>query len=199
MSVLAGLAPGDAAGLLFDWDGTLVDSQDANCRAMATALAEHGVTLEPAWFNARTGLSSAEMVRALIVERGLPLEQSVEDIVSSRDSHFLGTAAEISVHAPIAAVAATFHGRLPMAVASGGTRHIIESTLRHLSIGHRFSAVVTRDDVAQGKPAPDIFLRAAQLLGVPPEGCLVYEDSEEGISAAHAAGMRVIDVRPFTR
>ncbi|MEU2118146.1 HAD family hydrolase [Streptomyces sp. NPDC016459] len=59
-------------------------------------------------------------------------------------------------------------------------------------------ALVTRDDVDRGKPAPDIFLRAAEMLGAHPSRCTVYEDSDEGIEAAHAAGMPVIDVRPYT-
>jgi HAD superfamily hydrolase (TIGR01509 family) len=86
-----------------------------------------------------------------------------------------------------------------MAIASGGARHVIEHTLQHVGLRDAFGVVVTRDDVARGKPAPDIFLRAASQLRVPPNRCVVYEDSDEGIRAARAAGMAVIDVRSHTR
>lgn len=197
--MLPELHPGDAGALLFDWDGTLVDTQRANYLAMAGALAEEDVRLDQEWFDARTGLSSAEMVRLLAHEGGLRLRRSVEEIVADRDERFLRTAHEIRVHPEIEAVVSSFHGRLPMAVASGGARKVIETTLSRLPIRHRFGALVTRDDVERGKPAPDIFLRAAKLLGVPPHRCTVYEDSDEGIAAAHAADMAVIDVRPLTR
>ncbi|MEU8178934.1 HAD family phosphatase [Microbispora hainanensis] len=197
--MLPELHPGNADALLFDWDGTLVDTQRANYLAMAGALAEEGVRLDQEWFDARTGLSSAEMVRLLAREGGLRFRRSVEEIVADRDERFLRTAHEIRVHPEIEAVVSSFHGRLPMAVASGGARKVIETTLRHLPIRHRFGTLVTRDDVERGKPAPDIFLHAAKLLGVPPHRCTVYEDSDEGIAAAHAADMAVIDVRPLTR
>lgn len=77
-------------------------------------------------------------------------------------------------------------------------REIILSTLRHLAFRDWFDAVVTRDDVERGKPAPDIFLNAAAALQADPARCVVYEDSDEGISAARAAGMHFIDVRPYT-
>ncbi|MGW5264981.1 HAD family hydrolase [Microbispora sp. NPDC004025] len=197
--MLPELHPGDAGALLFDWDGTLVDTQRANYLAMARALKEEGVRLDQKWFDARTGLSSAEMICLLAREGGLRLRRTVEEIVADRDERFLRTAHEIRVHPEIEAVVSSFHGRLPMAVASGGARKVIETTLRHLPIRHRFATLVTRDDVERGKPAPDIFLHAAKLLRVPPHRCTVYEDSDEGIAAAHAADMAVIDVRPIIR
>ncbi|ASU82599.1 HAD family phosphatase [Nocardiopsis gilva YIM 90087] len=192
------LVPHNADCLLFDWDGTLVDSQYTNYRAMSGALATEGVVLEQEWFDARTGLSSAEMIRTLVEERGLRLSRSVEQIVSERDELFLKEAHNVRPHAEVLKVVDAMHRRLPMAVASGGARHIIEETLRHQPFHDHFDTLVTRDDVQRGKPAPDIFLRAAQDLGAAPSRCTVYEDSDEGIAAAHAAGMAVIDVRPFT-
>jgi HAD superfamily hydrolase (TIGR01509 family) len=197
--LLAELHPGRARALLFDWDGTLVDSQHANYRAMAEALAPHGMTLRQEWFDARTGLSSADMIRTLAQETGLRSTPPIGELVAARDRRFLADAARIRLHPQVAEVVHAYHGALPMAVASGGARQVIEATMRHLSLQDLFTAVVTRDEVERGKPAPDIFLQAAEALSVPPAHCLVYEDSDEGIAAAHAAGMPVIDVRPFTR
>lgn len=70
-------------------------------------------------------------------------------------------------------------------------------TLRALGLEQHFNAIVTRDDVRRGKPAPDIFLEAAHRLAVAPETCLVYEDSDQGLQAAVEAGMDAIDVRQF--
>ncbi|MEV7597066.1 HAD family phosphatase [Kitasatospora sp. NPDC089797] len=197
--MLAELHPGPARALLFDWDGTLVDSQDANFRAMGAALAPHGLGLDQDWFDARTGLSSADMIQALAAETGARLTAPVEDLVAARDRHFLANADRIRVHPQVAEVAMAYHGTLPLAVASGGARRIIETTMRHLSLEWLFTALVTRDEVDRGKPAPDIFLRAAEALRTAPADCLVYEDSDEGIEAARTAGMAVIDVRPVTR
>ncbi|MFC5721269.1 HAD family hydrolase [Streptomyces gamaensis] len=193
------LAPRTAACLLFDWDGTLVDTQYANYRAMAATLATEGITLEQEWFDARTGTSSAEMIRTLRDERNAALSRPVDDLVAERDALFLKEAHTIRPLAPVHAVVEAMRGRLPMAVASGGARHVIEATLRHQPFHDAFSAMVTRDDVERGKPAPDIFLAAADALGAHPSRCLVYEDSDEGVAAARAAGMAVIDVRPYTR
>ncbi|WP_031069753.1 HAD family hydrolase [Streptomyces sp. NRRL WC-3742] len=197
--MLTELHPGRARALLFDWDGTLVDSQEANYRAMEAALATQGMRLDQDWFDARTGLSSADLIHELLAGTGTRLTVPVDDLVAARDRHFLVNADRIRVHAPVAEVALACHGTLPLAVASGGARLIIETTIRHLSLERLFTTLVTRDEVDRGKPAPDIFLRAAEALRTAPADCLVYEDSDEGIEAAHAAGMPVIDVRPVTR
>src|SRR4029077_13533534 len=88
-------------------------------------------------------------------------------------------------------------GRRKMAVASGGWKSIINQSLGAVGLNDLFDAIVGADDVKHGKPAPDIFLKAAQQLGLKPEECLVYEDGDLGIQAARAAGMEVIDVRPW--
>ena len=82
----------------------------------------------------------------------------------------------------------------PLAIASGGPRVIVQRSLEITGLRHLFSAVVTADDVKHGKPSPDMFLLAAQQLGVPPEQCLVFEDAEPGIQGALAAGMKVVRV-----
>jgi HAD superfamily hydrolase (TIGR01509 family) len=148
------------------------------------------------WFDAHTGLSSPGMIMTLADERSLRLNRTVPELVAERDSHFLTVARTVRPHPCVQAVVDHAVGRMPMAIASGSTRSIIEATLSHQPFRNAFDLIVTRDDVEQGKPAPDIFLTAAEGLGFVPSDCVVYEDSDEGIAAAHAAGMRVIDVRP---
>ncbi len=91
-----------------------------------------------------------------------------------------------------------YHGKLPMAVASGGTRYNITRTLEILELLPYFDAMVSADEVENGKPAPDIFLEAARLLGVDPKDCIVFEDADMGIQAAKAAGMEWVDVREYS-
>ena len=92
-------------------------------------------------------------------------------------------------------VAREHHGKLPMAVASGGTKPIIEKVLIHLGIREYFDAVVTSEDVVKQKPAPDIFLEAARRIGIDAKFCRAYEDTDLGMTAIRSAGMHAIDVR----
>jgi beta-phosphoglucomutase-like phosphatase (HAD superfamily) len=92
-------------------------------------------------------------------------------------------------------IALQSHGVLPMAVASGGLKHVIEQVLEVIGIRHLFSAIVTSEDVVHNKPAPDIFLEAARRIGVAPEHCRAYEDTDLGMQAIRAAGMDAVDVR----
>ena len=105
---------------------------------------------------------------------------------------FLPTVKPIEI---VVEVAEANHGKLPMAVASGGMKHIIEQVLEHLKIRHYFDAVVTSEDVKHQKPAPDIFLEAARRIGIPPQFCRAYEDTDLGLQAIRSAGMEAIDVR----
>jgi beta-phosphoglucomutase-like phosphatase (HAD superfamily) len=92
-------------------------------------------------------------------------------------------------------IAREHHGKLPMAVASGGIQPIICSVLEKLGIRHFFDAVVTSEMLKHQKPAPDIFLEAARRIGVEPRFCRAYEDTELGLTAIRAAGMQAVDVR----
>ena len=86
-----------------------------------------------------------------------------------------------------------------MAVASGGIRPVVERTLTATGLISLFDTLVTADDVMRGKPAPDIFLLAAERLAVAPADCIVYEDGDPGLEAARRAGMRAVDVRVLWR
>jgi HAD superfamily hydrolase (TIGR01509 family) len=94
----------------------------------------------------------------------------------------------------VAAFAKSLRGRMPMAVATGSNRRVVEKTLQMFGISDWFDEVVTSEDVVEGKPAPDVFLYAAKLLGVAPARCLVLEDAPAGILAAQRAGMQVMTI-----
>lgn len=181
--------------LLFDWDGTLADSQAANYRAIRIALQAAGLDIAQDWFDARTGVSTRDMAAMVAGLAGRTID--LDAVAEHRDSVYLTLLPEVGEVPHVAAVLRREHGRRSTALATGGGSATVLPTADALDLRRFFDVEVTRDDVERGKPAPDIFLRAAELLGVRPSDCLVYEDSDEGLDAAAAARMDAIDVRPL--
>lgn len=177
--------------VIFDLDGTLVDSEDLSAPACVAALAELGFTIDVATFAARfTGLTDDAIVRILADEQGVAVD--VADAVAVIEAHALERIA--AALEPIPGAPALVEAvRVPRAVASNsGPRRIrvcLERTGMLAAFGpHLYSAA----EVARGKPAPDLFLHAAARLAVAPAGCVVVEDSAHGVAAAVAAGMTAI-------
>jgi len=139
------------------------------------------------------GVPSRDILQILSAEQGLKLDPLA--VAREKEVQYLPLIAQVEPINQVVAVARENHGRLPMAVASGGTRQIIEQVLTHLGILHLFQAIVTSEDIVNQKPAPDIFLEAARRIGVAPEQCRAYEDTDLGMQAIRAAGMDAVDVR----
>jgi beta-phosphoglucomutase-like phosphatase (HAD superfamily) len=116
-------------------------------------------------------------------------------VAREKEVEYLPLIAQIEPINTVVGVARANYGKIPLAVASGGTKRVIEQVLDHLDIRHLFQAIVTSEDVMNQKPAPDIFLEAARRLGVPPQSCRAYEDTDFGMRAIRAAGMEAVDVR----
>ncbi|CTQ55510.1 Fructose-1-phosphate phosphatase YqaB [Roseibium album] len=182
----------DAQALIFDCDGTLVETPAVYAKAWQTAFAEAGQDMEPAWYHERAGMSEHVLLDAFEMMRGVKLDrQHVVQVMRRSALQGMEQVTEISL---IADIARRFRSLKPMAVASGGPEVVVMSSLRASRLLPLFDTVVTLDAVEKAKPAPDLFLEAATRLGVDPAGCLVFEDSPQGVEAAHAAGMPVIDV-----
>jgi HAD superfamily hydrolase (TIGR01509 family) len=185
---------GDYAALIFDCDGTLADSMPLYHRAWRAALAANGATFDFTWeiFVSRAGVSTEGTVTALNQEFGTSLDAAlVEELQFAEYTRLIES---VKPFPEVVAIAREHAGKLPMAVASGGARHLVERTLELIGVRNLFDAVVVSADVPRGKPHPDIFLHAATLLGVAPERCLVFEDGRPGMVAAEAAGMRAVFV-----
>ncbi len=116
-----------------------------------------------------------------------------------KENAYLPLMAQVEPIHAVVEIARANYGKIPMAVASGGTQQIICDVLEHLEIRHLFGAVVTSEMVKNQKPAPDIFLEAARRIGVDPKFCRGYEDTELGLQAIRAAGMEAVDVRKMCR
>ncbi len=117
-----------------------------------------------------------------------------EAVAFAKREAFLKRLKTVTLIDEVAAFAHSLRGKVPLAIASGGSRRVIEKLLHAVGISDWFDEVVTADDVAEGKPAPDVFLHAARLLGVGPSKCLALEDAPSGILAAQRAGMQVIAI-----
>jgi HAD superfamily hydrolase (TIGR01509 family) len=180
--------------VIFDCDGTLVDSMPAHFDAWCEALALHGAggVFKEDVFHAMGGRPTRDIVVELNDEYDLRLDP--EAVAFAKREAFLKRIGSVTLIDEIAAFAESLRGKMPLAVASGGSRMVVEKTLRVVGISDWFDEVVTADDVTEGKPAPDIFLHAARLLGVVPARCLALDDAPAGILAAQRAGMQVIAV-----
>jgi beta-phosphoglucomutase family hydrolase len=181
-------------GLIFDFDGTLVDTMPLHFEAYRRAFAEAGLELAPEQFYRNIGGTARETIPRFL--GGRPCVRSIEELHARKQA----IAIEIIETADIAQLATAallpaFHGVHKMALASSGSRSGIDVVLRRLDWNRYFDAIVTGHDVRRGKPAPELFLLAAERLGIPRAQCVVFEDTDDGVAAARAAGMAVFDVR----
>ncbi len=181
-------------GLIFDLDGTLLDTMAVHYHAWQTALAETKITFTEARFYALAGTPTQKIAAILCAEHG---RSDAAAIAHAKEQTFLERLPEIKPVLPVVALARRELGRRRLAVASGGTRAVVTQELSLIDMGDFFPVVVCADDVRHGKPAPDTFLEAARRMGLMPQHCVVYEDAELGFQAAKAAGMHVVDVRPW--
>ena len=179
--------------LIFDCDGTLADSMPLHWRAWDAVCKRNGIELPEERFYKLGGVPSQKILAMLKQEQGLAFDPA--EISSQKEEAYLPLMAEVKLIEPVAAIAREHVGKLPMAVATGGRTKYIRPLLEGLGISDWFQAIVTSDDVENHKPAPDTFLKAAALLGVPPEDCRAFEDTDLGMEAIRAAHMDAVDVR----
>lgn len=187
----------DIKALIFDCDGTLVDNMPLHYRAWQRVARRHGFCFPEHRFYSLGGVPAREIVEALRREQALSLDAA--GVAREKEEEYLALIPHVQPMPHVLDVVRSHHGRVPMAVASGGTRRTTEGVLGHLNIGGYFSAVVTSEEVARHKPAPDVFLEAARRIGVDPRRCRAYEDTDLGLRAIRAAGMQPVDVRALIR
>lgn len=180
-------------GIVFDCDGTLADTMPLHWKAWRSVTSKYGLHFPEDRFYSLGGVPSRDILRMLCQEQGKDLDCLA--LSKEKEDAYLPSLPEVKAIEVVVAVAEANHGKLPMAVASGGMKHIIEQVLEHLKIRHYFDAIVTSEDVIHQKPAPDIFLEAARRIGVAPEFCRAYEDTDLGLQAIRSAGMEAVDVR----
>lgn len=183
-------------GIIFDCDGTLADTMPLHWRAWQAIAARHRFHFPQDRFYSLGGVPSRDILKMLSAEQGLNLDHLA--VAREKEAEYQPLIAQVEPINAVVAVARENYGKIPMAVASGGTQALITQVLERLSIRHLFQAVVTSEDVQRQKPAPDIFLEAARRIGVAPQLCRAYEDTDLGMQAIRAAGMEAVDVRTLT-
>jgi beta-phosphoglucomutase family hydrolase len=186
------LPEGEFRAYLFDCDGTIADSMPLHYVAWKTILDEWGCQFEEEFFYSLGGMPVREIIAFLNQRHGLDIP--VEDTARRKEGmyydllHQLKPVPEVLEHIEDA------HGRVPFAVVSGSTRHSVIASLSALKLLDKFDTLVCAGDYKRSKPHPECFLLAAERLGVAPEHCLVFEDTEMGIQAATSAGMASVKV-----
>lgn len=180
-------------GLVFDCDGTLADTMPLHWLAWSTICKKHKLNFSEERFYALGGVPSRDILKMLSQEQGIPIDHLAVSL--EKENAYLPLLPQALPIHEVVSIAKENHGRLPMAVASGGVKPIIEQVLVHIGIRNLFDAIVTSEDVTRQKPAPDIFLEAARRIGVDPKLCRGYEDTDLGMEAIRAAGMEAVDVR----
>jgi HAD superfamily hydrolase (TIGR01509 family) len=177
--------------VVFDMDGVLVDTEHLWDEVREALTEEWGGRYTPEAQEAMMGMSSPEWSRYLHEVVGLrePPEVIKDEVVRRMLARY-------ETDLPVVPGAVEAVRRLAdgyrLAVASSSNRELIDTVLRRLELSSVFEVTVSSEEVARGKPAPDVYLEAARRLGVSPSACVAIEDSANGIRAAHAAGMRVI-------
>ena len=139
------------------------------------------------------GIPSRDILASVNLDQGLSMD--VKAVAHEKEELYLAMLHRVKPVEPVLETARENYGRIPLAVASGGAKHVIEIVLKHMGIRSLFAAVVTNEDVTRQKPAPDIFLEAARRIQVPPQHCRAFEDTEIGLTGIRSAGMQAVDVR----
>jgi beta-phosphoglucomutase family hydrolase len=179
--------------LIFDCDGTLADTMPLHWRAWQTVTKRYNLLFPEERFYQLGGVPSRDILKMLSEEQNRPLDPVAAS--KEKEAAYIPFLSEVRAIEPVVRIVRENAGKLPMAVASGGNQEHINQVLTHLGIRQFFQAVVTSEFVTRQKPAPDIFLEAARRLGVAPQFCRAYEDTDLGLQAIRAAGMEAVDVR----
>ncbi len=184
-----------ATGLIFDCDGTLADTMAIHMDAWQKTMKRYGYDCPVDFLRPLNGMPAEEIVVRFNQKYGANLDARI----IAREKENL-TYENLTLAQPIPAVAKIardFRGKLPMCVVSGGTAENVRRTLKAIAMADFFETVITADDGLKPKPDPQMFLEAAKRMSVAPNGCVVFEDGDAGIAAGFAAGMHVVDVRPY--
>jgi HAD superfamily hydrolase (TIGR01509 family) len=192
------LPDGKFQAYLFDCDGTIADSMPLHYIGWKRALGEWGCDFPESTFYAWGGRPVIEIIQSLNEEQGL--QMPVEAVATRKEAYYYEILPQLQAVPEVVEHIEARHGEIPFAVVSGSTRESVTESLRTLRLLDRFDTLVCAGDYTNAKPHPEAFLMAAERLGIAPEHCLVFEDTDMGIQAATAAGMASVKVpQPWGR
>jgi HAD superfamily hydrolase (TIGR01509 family) len=177
---------------LFDCDGTIADSMPLHYLAWKQALGEWNCEFDEKLLYEWGGMPIVEIISTLNKQRGLNMP--VETVAHRKESLYFELLPQLKGVPEVLEHIEAKHGQIPFAVVSGSTRDSVTASLIALNLLDKFDTLVCAGDYTKSKPDPDAFLIAASRLGVAPESCLVFEDTEMGIQAATSAGMASVKI-----
>jgi HAD superfamily hydrolase (TIGR01509 family) len=190
------IPPGEFAGYIFDLDGTLVDTMPLHYRAWDAAMRHVGLNapLDEELFYSLGGVPTKRVAELIAAHYGLTIDAHA--VFDHKETLFVEIQKDAKLIEPVVEFARRMSLTHPVSIASGGPRVIVRGMLELTGLAALFdyTRVITPEDVEHGKPAPDMFLLAAERMGVLPGKCLVFEDAEPGMRAAEAAGMKWVKV-----
>ena len=184
---------GDTKGLIFDCDGTLVDSMPLHMEAWKHAFLVVGEEYNHTYLDSKKGMKESDIIE--LYNKDFKKSLNAEQIVKIKHQYFNNHLRFLKPIQEVVDIVINYHGKLPMGVVSGSIREIVHGELEIIDIKDKFNFILTADDPYKPKPAPDKFFEAARLMNLNPKDCLVFEDGDLGIEAAEKAGMKTIDIR----
>ncbi len=187
--------PKNAKGLIFDLDGTVANTMQNHFEAWRAAVSPFGIDFSGELFLQLTGMPKAATIIRLNELFGTDMNpMEVGKVKAEVYKKLVSETKEIEV---VCDVVRKYHNILPMAIGTGSTQFGARRTLSILGLEHYFNPIITADDVSSFKPHPETFLRCAELMGVAPKDCVVFEDGILGIQAAEKAEMMVVDINNY--
>ena len=184
----------DYAALIFDMDGTLVDSGQLHEFSWRATLDKYGIPIDGPMMRSLAGVPTRETLEILLNRFNCSVLASVEEMNEFKEQCVRDNLHRFVQPTDLIDVVKKYHGEKPMAIGTGANTAEARLVLKQCGLDHFIDVVVGADQVQNAKPAPDTFLRCAELLGVDAARCVVFEDSRLGLQAAARAGMAGIDV-----
>ena len=184
-----------AKALIFDLDGTIIDSMPIHFIAWRNATAPYGIDFTIELFNQLAGIPLYPTVSKLNEMFGTTMDP--KRLGDAKEGEYEENMHKATPIEPVVNLIKKYHGKMPMAVGTGSEQRLARKALDIIGLKDYFQIIIGSGEVTKHKPHPDTFLKAAKLMGIEPQFCQVFEDGMPGIQAAQTAGMMVTDVRNY--
>ena len=182
-------------GLIFDLDGTIADTMPIHYIAWRNTAARYGIDFSEELFYSLAGVTLYAIAKKLNETFGKDIDPI--EMGDAKEAEYEQSLWKAKPIVPVVEIIKQYYGKMPMAVGTGGNSRLARKTLEVMGVSHFIDIIIASDNIENPKPHPETFLRCAELMGVNPENCQVFEDGTLGIEAALTAGMKVVDIKAY--